>query len=152
MNSRPTPIRVLQLGLGPIGVSSAELVLHRDDLKLVGAVDHDPQKAGRTVGELIGSGSCEVKIGADLAAALGESRPDVVLQTTGSRLPQVADQLKCCIRGGASVVSTCEELLYPWYRHGDLQGILSRWSASDSRVSPVRARRGRAMAGCDVRR
>jgi len=120
MNSRPKPIRVLQLGLGPIGVSSAELVLHRDDLELVGAVDCDPEKAGRTVGELIGSTSCSVPIVADLAAALDESRPDVVLQTTGSRLPQVADQLKCCIRGGASVVSTCEELLYPWYRHADL--------------------------------
>ena len=120
MNSRPKPIRVLQLGLGPIGVSSAELVLQRDELELVGAVDYDPQKAGRTVGELIGSTSCAVPIVADLAAALGESRPDVVLQTTGSRLPQVADQLKCCIRGGASVVSSCEELLYPWYRHADL--------------------------------
>lgn len=114
------PIRVVQLGLGPVGARCAELVLGRAELELVGAVDIDPGKTGKTVGELIESPACKVLVRRDLVEVLADARPNLVLQTTGSRIQDVADQLRTCIRAGVSVVSTCEELLWPWYRNAEL--------------------------------
>jgi len=46
-------IRVLQIGLGPIGASIARQVATRKGFTLVGGVDVDPAKAGRDVGEVV---------------------------------------------------------------------------------------------------
>ncbi len=56
----------------------------------------------------------------DAEAALAAARPQVVLHATGSYLPDVLPQLIACLRAGANVVSTCEELSYPWRRHPEL--------------------------------
>ena len=43
-------IRVMHFGLGPIGTAVARQVATRRGFKVVGAVDIDPEKAGRDVG------------------------------------------------------------------------------------------------------
>ena len=50
-------IRVIQFGLGPIGCAAARLVAKRAHLELVGAVDIDPAKIGKDVGDVIGAGA-----------------------------------------------------------------------------------------------
>jgi hypothetical protein len=40
------PIRVIQYGLGAIGSAAAQLGLTKQNMKLVGAVDHDPKYVG----------------------------------------------------------------------------------------------------------
>ena len=42
-------IKVIQFGLGPIGVRAARLAAAKRGMKLVGAVDVDPAKVGRDV-------------------------------------------------------------------------------------------------------
>ncbi|MFO7167571.1 MAG: dihydrodipicolinate reductase [Chloroflexota bacterium] len=107
-------VRVACYGLGPIGLGIARLALARPGLAVVGAIDIDPQKIGRDLGELAGSGACGVLVRGDPEAALAEARPDVVLHATGSSLAQVAPQLLQIAAAGANVVSTCEELVFPW--------------------------------------
>ncbi len=49
-------MKVVQYALGPIGVEAAEVVLSKSktcNLRLVGAVDADPAKAGRDAGEIL---------------------------------------------------------------------------------------------------
>lgn len=114
-------IRVLQFGLGPIGRGLARLALERPGLSLVGAVDIAPEFAGRDLGEVLGLGrSLNVPVWGDAAQALAEARPEVVLHATGSHLPAVKEQLLALVEAGAHVVSTCEELSYPFYRYPDL--------------------------------
>ena len=114
-------IRVLQFGLGPIGQGLARLALERQGLSLVGAVDIAPEYAGRDLGEVLGLGrSLGVPVWGDAAQALREARPEVVLHATGSHLPAVKGQLLAIVEAGAHVVSTCEELSYPFYRYPDL--------------------------------
>ena len=111
-------IRVLQYGVGPIGASIARLVHEKASLEIVGAIDTDPAKAGRDLGEIAGSenGAWGIPILADPAAALGKS-VDVVVHSTSSYLPNVMDQLLACIEAGCCIVSTCEELAYPFRKH-----------------------------------
>ena len=50
---------------------------------------------------------------------LRETRPDVVVHTTGSFLADVEEQLLLCADAGAHVVSSSEELCYPFERDAD---------------------------------
>lgn len=110
-----TPVTLVSYGLGPIGLAIAALALDRGH-RIVGAIDIDPAKAGRDLGELLGREPIGVAVTADAGDALGR-RPQAVLHSTQSRIPQVAAQIIACLEAGASVVSTCEELAFPWYRH-----------------------------------
>ncbi|HEU5090069.1 MAG TPA: dihydrodipicolinate reductase, partial [Roseiflexaceae bacterium] len=50
----------------------------------------------------------------DAAATLEQLKPDVVLHATGSSLAGVRSQLEQIANAGANIVSTCEELSFPW--------------------------------------
>jgi 4-hydroxy-tetrahydrodipicolinate reductase len=86
----------------------------RAGIQVVGAIDIDPQKTGRDLGELLGRDAMGIAVSADAADTLRRVRPDVVLHATQSALAAVAPQLHECIVVGADVISTCEELAYPW--------------------------------------
>ncbi|MBV9494680.1 MAG: dihydrodipicolinate reductase [Acidobacteria bacterium] len=102
-------VSVAQYGIGPIGAEIARLLLSKPWVKLVSAVDIDPAKIGRDVGEVIGLGR---EVGVKVTAQL-EGKPDVVCHSTGSRLRDVNDQLQDLLGRGCHVVSTCEELSFP---------------------------------------
>src|SRR5687768_8433614 len=103
------PITVAQYGIGPIGAEIARLLLSKPWIKVVGAVDIDPNKIGKDLGEVIGLGR---ETGVLVTAEL-QGKPDVVCHSTGSRLREVAGQLKSLVERGSHVVSTCEELSFP---------------------------------------
>jgi 4-hydroxy-tetrahydrodipicolinate reductase len=111
-------IRVAHVGLGPIGAAIAALVARRQGLTIVAAVDVDPQKAGRDLGDVIGLGRrLRVRVQADLAKTLKTAKPHVVVHCTGSSLGVVLPQLETIIGAKASIVSTTEELSYPFASH-----------------------------------
>jgi 4-hydroxy-tetrahydrodipicolinate reductase len=102
-------VSVAQYGIGPIGAEIARLLLSKPWVRLVAAVDIDPNKIGRDVGEVIGLGrEAGVKVTADLPV-----KAEVVCHSTGSRLREVSGQLKDLLSRGSHVVSTCEELSFP---------------------------------------
>ncbi len=102
-------ITVAQYGIGPIGAEIAKLLLTKPWIKIVAAVDIDPAKAGKDLGEVIGLGrQIGLKVTTDLPV-----KPDVVCHSTGSRLRDVQGQLKDLLSRGCHVVSTCEELSFP---------------------------------------
>jgi 4-hydroxy-tetrahydrodipicolinate reductase len=113
-------MRVVQVGLGPIGREVAKLAAAHPALEVVGAADLDPGRVGCDLGEVLGIDSMGVEIRDSLPALLDEVRPELVLHATGSFLNDVAPQIRECLGRGASVVSTCEELSYPFYRHPKL--------------------------------
>lgn len=124
-----SPLRVVQYGLGPIGLACIRTVLDKADtgqIELVGAIDVDPQKVGRDVSELIERDAATgVIVTDDAEKTLDETRPDVVLHTTSSFLPGVRDQFLGCIHAGVHVVSSTEELSFPFDRHPALAAELN---------------------------
>jgi 4-hydroxy-tetrahydrodipicolinate reductase len=130
-------IRVLQFGVGPIGASIVRLMRQKASLDIVGAVDIDPAKAGRDLGEVVGASDAPWGVGVSSDAAAALDRPvDVVIHSTSSYLPSVMDQLLACITAGCCVVSTCEELAYPFRKHPDLSKKLDA-AAKDEGVAVV---------------
>ena len=115
-------IRVVQVGLGPVGIRLARLVLdaasagrtRRKAVRIVGAVDPAPGKLGRDLGTLCGRKPLGIRVAKDLRSALGGRRADAALVTTVSTLERIAPQIEMLARGGLDIVSTCEELVFPW--------------------------------------
>src|SRR5262245_16956374 len=111
-------IRVMHFGLGPIGVAVAQQVVERAGLKIVGGIDIDPAKVGRDVGEVIGVGKrVGAKVSGDAMKAIKAARPDVVVLCTSSSVRTVMPQIETILKTKTPIVSTTEELSYPWYTH-----------------------------------
>jgi hypothetical protein len=118
-------IRAIQYGVGPIGASLVRLMREKEAIEVIGAIDTDPSKAGRDLGEVIGAPDAPwgVPVVSDAAAMLGESA-DVVIHSTSSSLPVVAEQLFACLAAESCVVSTCEELSYPYRKYPEISAKL----------------------------
>jgi len=108
-------ISIIQYGLGPIGCAVARHVVERAGLELVGCIDIDPVKIGRDAGEVIGLGSpLGFAVDGTLAEVLERTRADVVLHTTSSYFDLFEDQIVEILEAGLDIVSTAEELSFPW--------------------------------------
>jgi hypothetical protein len=109
-------IRVLHVGLGPIGVGVVRQCASRKGFKIVGAVDLDPAKIGKDLGDVAELGrTLKVAVQAKLGAAIKAGKPDVVVLCTSSSLAKVADQIADVLEYKLPIVSTTEELAYPWH-------------------------------------
>jgi 4-hydroxy-tetrahydrodipicolinate reductase len=114
MASAAKPIKVLHFGLGPIGAGVVRQVAERKGFKIVGAVDIDPAKVGRDLGDVAGVGrSLRVKVSADARKAITSSKPDVVVLCTSSSMKSVLPQMEAILKLRVPIVSTTEELAYP---------------------------------------
>ncbi len=115
------PTRVMVMGLGPIGAGVARQLVARRNFKVVSAVDIDPAKAGRDLGDVVGLGKkTGVRVGADAAAAIRKTRPQVAVLCTSSALKKVRPQLEAVLKLKVPIVSTTEELAYPWFSNKPL--------------------------------
>ncbi len=107
-------IKIAQFGLGPIGIETLKLIATKPWAEIVGGVDIDPKKVGLSLAELTGIAALESsRVYSSFEELLQKNRPDVVLHTSVSRMNQVFPQLEPIVRAGVSVVSSCEELLFP---------------------------------------
>jgi len=114
MASKAGPIRVIHFGLGPIGAGVVRQVAERKGLKIVGAVDIDPTKVGRDLGEVTGLGrKLKVSISDNPKKAIKAAQPDVAVLCTNSSLKKVMPQIEAILEMRVPIVSTTEELAYP---------------------------------------
>ena len=121
-NSGPVPVVVM--GLGAIGREIARAALQSEEVTLVAAVDTHHGLVGKRLDEL--GVSSPIKVEPELRRGPTRGQRAVVLHATGSSLPAVAEQLLAAVKEGHPVVSTCEELAFPWVRHPELAERLER--------------------------
>jgi 4-hydroxy-tetrahydrodipicolinate reductase len=118
--------RVVLLGLGSLGVEMVRVLQRRKEFELVGVVDTDSAKVGKDAGTLALGKKIGVSV-SDIDSVL-KKKPDVVVQATTSHLEEASAQISAVMKkaGGASIISTCEELVYPYVseKHKKLAGKL----------------------------
>lgn len=107
-------INILQIGIGPLGVKIAQFIEDRAGLKTIAAVDKAPDLIGRDLGEVCGSAKSGVRIQSNIAEAIKKKKPDVAVLTTVSDMKRIVPQIEEILAHGIPVVSTCEELSFPW--------------------------------------
>lgn len=119
-------IPVVLMGLGEIGQAIARAALARPELRIAAAVDADPECAGRALSDVLGVPAPDVVVAKDLREVVDAARGGVVLLATQSRFEEVLPDLEQAARAGLHVVSTCEELAWPWLGHDEAAAALDR--------------------------
>jgi len=107
-------IRIAQIGVGPLGRMITEHIAERPNMTVVAAVDRDPELAGRDLGELCSTGALGIPVSASLQQALREAAADAAVLTTVSDVKRIVSQIEEVLNFGLPVVTTCEELTFPW--------------------------------------
>jgi len=108
-------INIIQVGLGPLGQKAVRYALERGTIRIVGAVDPAPDKVGQDLGALCGiKRRMDVVVRSNLNAALKGVKASVAVLTTVSSLKRLEPQVRELAEAGLNIVSTCEELSFPW--------------------------------------
>lgn len=129
-------LKVVQYGLGPIGVAITEVLLSRPWVQLVGAIDIDKSMVGKDVGELLGNrqNKTGILVSDKAGKVLKDTSPDIVTHATSSYMRTIHQQLREIVEYGTSVVSTAEELSYPFVKYPDLARQLDDLAKEKKRV------------------
>jgi 4-hydroxy-tetrahydrodipicolinate reductase len=110
-------ISIAQFGLGPIGLETLRLAATKPWARIIGAIDIDPAKIGQDLGGLARCPSLKGrKVYGSLRELLAHGKPDLIFHTAVSKLKDACAQIEPLARQGISVVSSCEELLFPRLR------------------------------------
>jgi len=111
-------LKFIQVGMGPIGINIARNLMERENVECVAAVEIDPDKIGRDVSDILKLAEpTGVRVAGDAEFALANSDADVVILATVSSFIKLEEQLMLCIKHKKNVVSSCEEMAYPWDEH-----------------------------------
>ena len=120
-------IRIAQFGLGPIGLETVKLAATKPWAKIVGGVDIDPAKIGQDLGSLTRNPKLRGRrVWGSLEELVAHARPDLIFHTAVSRFRDAFAQIAPMASQGISVVSSCEELLFPALREPNLAARLDR--------------------------
>ena len=107
--------RVVIYGVGPIGAKIASFLYERKNLEVAGAIDIDERKKGKDLAELAGlEKRSGILVEDNPGKVLSGKKIDAVVLATTSSLARIKEQLQGILSHGINVVSTCEELSYPW--------------------------------------
>jgi 4-hydroxy-tetrahydrodipicolinate reductase len=107
-------IRVVLVGLGPIGAAVARQLVERKGFQIVGAVDVDPLKVGKDAGDAMEMGRrLRVKVTDHIGKTLKATRPDVAILCTLSSLKRAMPQFEEVLKHRVPIVTTTEEAAYP---------------------------------------
>jgi hypothetical protein len=123
------PLRLVLVGLGAIGADALEEATRSRRLSIAAVVD--PLYAGSVVSD--------VRVRASLTDC-GDVDADVALVATGSSFPALFELVLLALRRGYNVVSTCEELAYPW----------AKYPEESTRLDEFARIRGKVVLGCGV--
>ncbi len=109
-------ITVLQIGFGPLGIQIGKYISEKKTIKTTAVVDVNPDLNGRSLKSLDAMFSEYIQIYDSVKNAMDalDEKPDVAIITTVSSLEKLIPQVKEVAAFGIPVISTCEELSYPW--------------------------------------
>ena len=109
-------IKVIQIGFGPLGVQTAKFIAKKSTIKTVAVVDNDPDLYNKNINDFSSDLDNKICISNSVNEALKNinEKPDVAIITTVSSLKEIYNQIDEVVKHNINIISTCEELSYPW--------------------------------------
>ena len=123
-------VKVVLYGVGAVGSLIAKFLLNKEGVDIVGAIDIAKDKVGKDLGEVLGiERKLKINVSSDIDFVLSKVKADIAIHTTSSFLKDTYPQIASIIKHGVKVISTCEELSYPYYSEPEVAkelGALAR--------------------------
>ncbi len=129
-------IKILQIGLGPLGIKINKYIDEKESMETVAAVDIDPKLFNSNLGHLCNSSNTNILIKNNLAEINNINDIDVVVLATSSSIKSIVPQILEILDYGLPIVSTCEELFFSWDTNFDLSTELDH-KAKEKKVAVV---------------
>jgi len=109
-------ICVLQIGFGPLGIQIAKYISDKSDVQTCAVIDINQYLIGRSLKSIDNYLSNNIYVFGTVKEAIEkiQTKPDVAIITTVSSLNKLIPQVKEVAQLGIPVISTCEELSFPW--------------------------------------
>ncbi len=109
--------RILHVGIGPLGQKILGELVDRQIGHVVAAVDTDPAMTGQLLAQRVPGIDPRLRVLHSLDDIEAWDEIDVAVVTTASDVPSCMDTFRTLLKQGKAVVTTCEEMVYPWLRH-----------------------------------
>ncbi|HOV29311.1 MAG TPA: 2,4-diaminopentanoate dehydrogenase [Synergistales bacterium] len=108
------PTKIVLWGVGAMGSGIARVIGQKAEMQVVGAIEADPRKVGLPLSDFTGVPEQEnVPVSCSLEE-LPNSEPDLFIVATASRVKDVFQQVMAVLDRGLPVITTAEEMAYPW--------------------------------------
>lgn len=124
--------RILHIGAGPLGQRIMSELHERRLGALVGVVDLAPELAGKAVSDFVRGADATLRVLSSLDQFKDWDRVDACIVTTSSDLRACESTFRALLQHAKPVVSTCEELVFPWLRHRALADELHALAVKNS--------------------
>jgi len=109
-------VRIVLFGVGAVGSLIAKFLLEKEGVEIVGATDIANDKVGRDLGKVLAiKRELGIKVSENVDAVLSKVKADIAIHATSSFFKDTFPQIVSIIKHGVKVISTCEELTYPYY-------------------------------------
>lgn len=122
--------KFISYGLGTIGLEILKALLLKKNFELVGAVDIKEEYLNKDVSDLIGGEKLNIFVKKNINEF---EKCNIVIHSTQSKIKETLPQFIELLNSGCNVISTCEELFFPFYFHKK-ESILLDETAKENRV------------------
>ena len=112
---RESKIEAILVGLGVMGKALCQTLEKKEGVRIVGAADINPDIAGKDLGQVCGLGKkLGIRVESDVKAVFPSVPADVGLYCTVTSVRELYDQVMPAFEAHVNVISTSEQLSYPW--------------------------------------
>lgn len=119
-------INILQIGIGPLGLKIAEYIAEKKSMQTIAALDINPAIGSKDLEELTGSPQSGLKVHSTLESIENLDEVDIAVLTTSSSMEAITPQIENILEWGIPIVSTCEELTFPYRTNPELASKVNK--------------------------
>jgi hypothetical protein len=113
-------VKIILWGLGAMGTGIGKMILTKKDIEIVGAIDNDPLKLGKDLGQILTSENLGVIVREDFSTLMKEIKADIVILTIDSFVKNVYPAIRIIVESGKNCITIAEEMAYPYVAQKEL--------------------------------
>ena len=113
-------VKVIIWGLGAMGTGIGKMILTKKGIEIVGALDKDPSKLGKDLGQVLNVENLGIIVSNDAEILMKETKADIVILAINSFVKSVYPSIRTIVESGKNCITIAEEMAYPYIAQKEL--------------------------------